>query len=117
MLEAAIEKYLIERVEALGGITAKMTVSGRRGWPDRLVIMPGGHVSLVEVKRPKGVKHPKGGVRSATQQQLSAKLAALGVNVVGLASLEEVDHFIYGVGIGHRGALWRASQRADANCD
>src|SRR5262245_43717561 len=88
MLEKAVENYLIAQVEAAGGISAKMTVTGRRGWPDRLVILPGGKIALVELKR------PKGGVWSATQKQLFIRLGELGVTLYRLNSTEAVDWFL-----------------------
>jgi hypothetical protein len=40
MLERDIEAYLVSRVEALGGEVRKVQWVGRRGAPDRLVMMP-----------------------------------------------------------------------------
>lgn len=40
MRESAIEKYLVERVKALGGEVRKVSWIGRRGAPDRLVMLP-----------------------------------------------------------------------------
>lgn len=38
--EAKIEKYLVKQVEALGGEVRKVKWIGRRGAPDRLVMLP-----------------------------------------------------------------------------
>jgi hypothetical protein len=43
--ESAIERELCERVAAAGGRAEKVTVIGRRGFFDRLVILPGGRKS------------------------------------------------------------------------
>lgn len=51
--ERDVESYLTERVEALGGQCIK---HGQNGWPDRIVVLPGGYVIWCELKRPKG-KH------------------------------------------------------------
>lgn len=40
MRESEIEKYLVERVKALGGEVRKVKWIGRRGAPDRLVMLP-----------------------------------------------------------------------------
>lgn len=40
MRESQIEKYLVERVTALGGEVRKVKWIGRRGAPDRLVMLP-----------------------------------------------------------------------------
>lgn len=40
MREAEIEKYLVERAKALDGEVRKVRWIGRRGAPDRLVMLP-----------------------------------------------------------------------------
>lgn len=40
MRESKIEAYLVERVKALGGEVRKVNWIGRRGAPDRLVMLP-----------------------------------------------------------------------------
>lgn len=51
--EGRIEKALCDRIKALGGEVRKVQWIGRRGAPDRLVLLPGRHV-FVELKRPNG---------------------------------------------------------------
>ena len=85
MREADIESYLVRRIEELGGITAKMTVAGRRGWPDRLVCLHGGRISLVELKR------PKGGQLSPSQDRLFGLLRSLGIPVWVLRTYADID--------------------------
>lgn len=51
MRESEIEKYLVERVKALGGEVRKVRWVGRNGAPDRLVMLPGRTV-WVELKAP-----------------------------------------------------------------
>ena len=55
MRERDIERYLVERVKALGGMCIKFTSPNRRGVPDRIVMLPGGVLHWVELKRPGGV--------------------------------------------------------------
>lgn len=88
MLESAVEKHLVRRAEALGGIALKMAVPGWVGWPDRLVILPGNRIGLAELKR------PSGGRLSENQKENIATLEALGVNVVRLNTKEQVDVWI-----------------------
>lgn len=52
--EARIETYLRDRVKAEGGYCIKLDPSGLVGIPDRLVLLPGGWVCFVEVKKPRG---------------------------------------------------------------
>jgi len=40
MRESTIEKYLVKRVKELGGEVRKVKWIGRRGAPDRLVMLP-----------------------------------------------------------------------------
>lgn len=52
MREKTIEKKLSGAVKARGGLAPKFTSPGYDGMPDRLVLLPGGHVAFVEVKAP-----------------------------------------------------------------
>lgn len=92
MLESEIEKCLVRLVEEHGGITAKMTIKGRRGWPDRLVIMPYGVMALVEVKRPK-----KSGL-TPTQRALYARLAKIGQPVYVPRTIKDVVVLVSNLG-------------------
>lgn len=58
MLERDIEQYLVEQVEARGGQAHKIKFINKRGAPDRLVVLPGGQMWLVELKRPGGTLSP-----------------------------------------------------------
>lgn len=53
-LEQDVEDDLVKGVEALGGLCLKVKVLGRVGFPDRLVLLPGGRVIFVELKKPRG---------------------------------------------------------------
>ncbi len=52
MREKAIERKLLMAVKAGGGIAPKFTSPGFDGMPDRIVLLPGGHMAFVEVKAP-----------------------------------------------------------------
>lgn len=52
MREQQIEQNLAKAVKEAGGIAPKFTSPGFAGMPDRLVLMPGGHIGFVEVKAP-----------------------------------------------------------------
>lgn len=47
MRERQIEQTLAKAVKAAGGIAPKFTSPGFAGMPDRLVLMPGGHIGFV----------------------------------------------------------------------
>lgn len=86
-LEVHVESHFVKRMKALGALVIKLNVSGTVGVPDRLVILPGGVVWLVELKRPGGRARP-------TQIAMLGQLAGLGANVALLSSKEEVDQWI-----------------------
>ena len=50
MREKTIERKLVIAVKAAGGIAPKFTSPGFDGMPDRIVLIPGGHMGFVEVK-------------------------------------------------------------------
>lgn len=56
-LESALEDFFFKRIRLVGGHATKM-VSMQAGTPDRLVLMPGGHLFLVELKQNDGVVSP-----------------------------------------------------------
>lgn len=52
MKELAVEDHLIEESERLGGKCLKFLPYYALGFPDRMVLLPGGRVAFVELKRP-----------------------------------------------------------------
>lgn len=50
--EKVTEQKLTRMVKAAGGIALKFVSPGFDGMPDRLVLLPGGHIAFVEVKAP-----------------------------------------------------------------
>lgn len=51
MLEKELEAKFRERVKKAGGRAYKFVSPGNSGVPDRLVILPGGHIGFVELKQ------------------------------------------------------------------
>lgn len=50
MAEAPVEKYLCDQVKAAGGVCLKLAMIGKRNFPDRTVLLPGGIIFFVECK-------------------------------------------------------------------
>lgn len=50
MSEKNLERKLREEVKKLGGLAIKFFVMSYTGFPDRIVLMPGGRIWFVEVK-------------------------------------------------------------------
>ena len=48
--EKQIEQSLVKAVKNMGGICPKFVSPGLGGMPDRIVLLPGGHMAFVEVK-------------------------------------------------------------------
>lgn len=87
MLEAKVEDYFVEQVEAHGGVQRKLKWIARRGGPDRFVKFLGAPVVLVELKRPGKTARPE-------QEREHARLRAAGVDVRVIDTKQAVDNFI-----------------------
>jgi len=86
--ENVVEAELVRRVRALGGITEKTKVIGRRGFFDRVVVLPGGRVLFCECKR------PRGGRLSPHQMQRIAQYRALGAVACVIISSADIDELL-----------------------
>lgn len=97
--ERDIERYLVDRVKALGGEVRKVKWIGRRGAPDRLVMLPArtlaqgidcawcnpkGRAIWVELKAPGKPAEPH-------QLREHARMGAMGQEVRVVDSFEGVD--------------------------
>ena len=84
--EKAVETRLKDRIKNLGGLCIKWVSPGMTGLPDRVIILKG-KVYFVELKDPKGVS-------SARQLLVARQFKEVGVEVVVLSSIQEVEDFI-----------------------
>lgn len=93
MRESKIEQYLVERVNTRGGEVRKVQWIGRRGAPDRLVMLPwrsdrpNGTTVWVELKAPGEKAKPH-------QQREHERMRAMGQHVVVVDSLDGVDELL-----------------------
>ena len=86
--ESKIEAHLNWRVAMeLDGITLKLEVEGRRGWPDRIVLLPVGVTFYVELKA-------KRGKPSRLQRVRRRQLEVLNQPYALLSSIAEVDAWV-----------------------
>ena len=58
MREKQVEQKLVQAVKARGGICPKFVSPGFDGMPDRIVLLPGRHFGVVEVKAPGKMPRP-----------------------------------------------------------
>jgi len=86
--ESAVEAELRRRVTERGGMCEKIMVIGQRGFPDRLVVLPGPRVIFVELKR------PRGGRLSPHQREYIARFEALGVAVAVVRNSADIDRLL-----------------------
>lgn len=59
MLEKEIERRLRAEVKAAGGLCLKWESPGYTGVPDRMILLPGGHILFVELKAPGKKERPR----------------------------------------------------------
>lgn len=86
--ERAAERKLVSKVKARGGMCVHMTVTGQRGVPDRLILLPGYPPMLAELKRDGG-----GSGLSDSQIQWHADARSIGHTVHYIEGLVGVDEF------------------------
>jgi hypothetical protein len=87
MKESTIEKHLVAKVKALGGMAYKFTSPAHRGVADRIVCLPDGQTWFVELKAP-------GGRLSELQKIFAEDMARMNQRYACLWSKEQVDDFI-----------------------
>ena len=87
--EASIETYLRTRVKDVGGLCVKLNPAGYVGIPDRLIVLPGGRVIFVEVKK------PQGGVIGKAQHGWRIRLSEMGVGHRFVFTREDVDDLLH----------------------
>ena len=86
ILERDVEKKLVARVKALGGMCEKFTSPNKRSVPDRIVTLPGGRIIFVECKRP-GAKPTELQLRDHDIRR------AFGCDVRVISTMEQVNAF------------------------
>ena len=87
MREKVIEQKLTKAVRQNGGVCWKFTSPGTAGVPDRIILMPKGHIAFVEVKAPGEKPRP-------LQLSRHRLLRKLGFKVYVLDALEDIEKII-----------------------
>jgi hypothetical protein len=87
MLEKDIEAHLVRRVRDAGGRAYKFVSPAHRGVADRIVVMPGGRIWFVEVKK-------AGGRLSPLQREFLAEVKGFGCQYEIVWSKGDVDAFV-----------------------
>ncbi|WP_291468939.1 VRR-NUC domain-containing protein [Acidovorax sp.] len=89
--EREVEAELVRRVQAAGGQAYKFTSPGRRGVPDRLVLLPGRAPEFVELKR-KGQKAKPHQVREHERMRAAGAVVHIIDDEAGIDRLLENRH-------------------------
>lgn len=87
ILERDIETYLVRRVKALGGEVRKVKWIGRRGAPDRLVMLPRYGAIWIELKAPGKTPEPH-------QLREHERMRAMGQRIAVIDTLDAVDDML-----------------------
>ncbi len=83
MREKQVEQQLVAAVRKRHGLCPKWVSPGLDGVPDRIVLLPGGHVAFAELKAP--------GKALRTQQRYrKAQLERLGFKVYVIDNMEQI---------------------------
>ena len=90
MRESEVERYLVKRIEALGGTCEKFKSPNRRFVPDRIIFWPAGLFTFAPVPVFVEVKAP-GKEPNAGQQRDHDRRRAAGYVVYVIDSKEQVD--------------------------
>ena len=77
MREKHIEQRLVKETKAMNGIAPKLVCPGFDGMPDRMVLLPEGHIGFVEVKQPGKVPRPLQAARHRMLRNLGFKVYVL----------------------------------------
>ena len=88
MREKQIEQNLVQAVHRMGGLAPKFISPGCAGVPDRLILLPGGHLSFVEVKAPGKTLRP-------LQVKRKGQLESLGFRVYVIDRPEQIPEILH----------------------
>ena len=90
MKETEIEKKLVLKVKAKGGIAPKFVSPSYAGMPDRLVLLPGGVFAFAELKAPGMKPRP-------LQVSRHRMLRSLGFKVYVIDGTEQIEEVLNGL--------------------
>lgn len=92
MREKQIEHTLVMAVKAAGGMCPKLVSPGTDGMPDRMILLPKGHIGFVEVKAPGKKPRPLQERRHKQMRELGFKVFILDGREQIPEILKEVEH-------------------------
>ena len=87
MREKEIEQRFAQKIRLMGGVALKFVSPGFDGMPDRMVLLPGGRISFVEVKA-------KGEKPRPLQVSRMKMLHELGFDTYILDGVEKIENLV-----------------------
>ena len=91
MIEKQIENKLTMAVKKNGGIALKLVCPSFAGMPDRLILLPDGHIAFAELKAPGKLPRPLQLSRHRLLQRLGFKVYVIDrIEMIGEV-LDEID--------------------------
>ena len=90
ILEKVVERYLVERVQSIGGKAYKFSSPNNRAVPDRVCIFPYALIAFVECKSSTGKPTP-------LQNRVISYIRSMQHVVLVINSKEQVDMFIQAI--------------------
>ena len=90
--EREIERKLVAKTKAMGGIAPKFTSPGFDGMPDRLILLPNGKMGFAELKAPGKKPRP-------LQEARHNLLRRLGFKVYVIDCLKQIDSVLNDIGV------------------
>lgn len=91
MREKEVERKLVQKVKAMGGLAPKFVSPGLNGVPDRIILLQNGKIAFAEIKAP-GEKMRPLQVRRKTQ------LERLGFSVYCVDDVAKIDSILKEIG-------------------
>ena len=85
--ESFIERRLVNETKSYGGIAVKFVSPGFNGMPDRILLLPGGRISFVELKAPGKKLRP-------LQVRRKEQLEGLGFRVYVIDGIEQIRNLL-----------------------
>lgn len=87
MLERDVEKALVRAVKKRGGLAVKFISPGMSGFPDRIILFPGGKIAFIELKAP-------GKTMRTLQIKRKRQLEALGFLVYCIDNIQMIGEVL-----------------------
>lgn len=85
--EKRVEALLVSGVKQMGGVAYKFVSPGNSGVPDRIILMPGGKIYFVELKR-------EDGQLTNLQRRQITRIRKMDCRVDVLRGMVEVSNFL-----------------------